>query len=162
MSYEFQQLYKRVCQSKIRTAEFLSELRGIVSPEQELSEAILEQEALKNWDTVQMLILGIQYFPSKIFTPILCSFLNDPQPEINLEDIVDVAFDIKDECLIEILSAKIYYELPGDDFHHFNRKCLQAIANIGGERAKKVIENAVVSSFEEIRNEALRLISKVS
>ena len=161
MSNKFQNLYRRGCNSALQTREFLDEIKTIDHVEEELLKAIDEQKNLQNWDYVQMLILGIQYFPSKIFTPVLCEFLRNPIDELNLEDVVDVAFGIKDENLVDCLGQALDYQMDGDDYQHFNRKCLQTLANIGGEKAIGLIALATKSPYEQIRLEATRLLAKI-
>lgn len=164
MYKNYRQLYQSYYSGQLTTSQFLKEIKSLYETydlSDDLVQSIYDQEKKQNWNCIQGLILGILSNPSKKFTTVLCHLLDNYKSVLNIEDIIDLLFDIKDEASVPSIIIALDYSVVGDDYYHFNRKCLQVLAEIGDEKAVSALKTALNNDRKEIKDEALRLLAKL-
>lgn len=160
MNSEFQSLYRKLCESEIFAPEFLSQVKTIGDFEFDLLNAIQERKNRKDWGNLCVLIWAVQQFPSPSFTPLLCDLLDNRASDDLLEAIADALFEISDERSVPSLLQALDYYVPGDDDHHFNKKCLYALSKIDTKKAvdgiKATLQEKTTGNFEDSPLEQMR------
>ena len=143
---------------EIEIDDFLQKISKIEGVEDQILIELEHYFEKRNWSTLQLLVLAAGEKLSSKYVEILCEILLEGSEHMNNEDIVVILDELEDEKAIPALSKAIQFEFEDDESHHLNLKCIDALANIGGDMAIDVIKNAVDSSFDEVKEMAQRYL----
>lgn len=158
---EFQHLYNQVCELKISTSEFLSQLKVLPDFSDDLLECLRVEFQRQNWSCLFKLIFAVQAFPNRKFTPVLTDLLDNHREHGYSENIADALFDIQDERSVPALVRALDYYEPGDDDRNVNKKLIFALARIGTKEAIEGLKIAAENSDEQIKTTAERELARL-
>lgn len=134
-NFRFNILYRQLCNEEISGTDYLDNLSLLKDClNEDLLEAIEDRKQFQDWETLCVLIWGIQRFPNEGFISPLCDLLENRYNDDLLEAVVDAFFEIGDQKAIPSLVKALTYEIPGDDDFNFNKKCLDAILKCGTKK----------------------------
>ena len=116
-----------------------------------------------DWGRFQTYVLAAYHQPDGPMAPILCAVL-DRWREIRpvyIEDIAEVLGLIRNPVAIDCLERAIRNEPEWDDAgHHFARKCVRSLAEIGTPAAVTALRRIARSDIAPIREEALEALKR--
>ena len=161
MNAKFHSLREQVCQERIRTSEFISQLKLLPDFSEDLLEGLRKELKEQNWSCLFKLIFAVQAFPNRKFTPILTFLLDNHRERGYSENIVDALFDINDEKEVPSLIRALDHYEPGDDDRHVNKKIIYALARIGTPEATRGLETAACNSDRKIKAAAERELARL-
>jgi hypothetical protein len=162
MNELFSQAYKKLCEEHQSVNDFLLMVRGIADLESNLLDALEEARTNEDWGCICKLLWVVERRPSRKFTLFLSDLLDNSRHDVFMEALVDALTLIKDERSVPSLLRALNYYVVGDDLaYHFNRKVIQALANIGTEDAIEGIRKALSDPREPIRAEAEKTLRAI-
>lgn len=158
---EFLRLYGQLGRSEIGIPAFLERLGSLEDDySEDLLRALEEQVGHRNWRMVDALIIPIHWRPSRIFTPVLCKLLDQHRSDVNIEDVAETLYVLRDERATPCVVAALNHFVPGDEDFHFNRKCIRTLCAIGTPEAIEVVNQMRDSPEDPIRDEAMRVLAR--
>ena len=140
---------------------FVELLREIPQKEKFICKYLRSERTARNYDILQSLVVAAVNYPSKKYVVPLCDLLYEFKEEMNNEDIVDTLYELQDESCIPVLSWASRKEIKGDHYHHFNRKCIEALFHIGTKDSVYALQSeANDNPFEESRRTAAEYLRR--
>ncbi len=157
----FEKIYGELKAGVFGIETFVEMLRRIPEKEKAICKYLCDERATANYDILQSLVVAAINYPSKKYVVPLCDLLYEFEEEMNNEDIVDALYELQDERCIPVLSWASRKEIKGDHYHHFNRKCIEALIHIGTKDSVDALQSeAIDNPFEESRRTAAEYLRR--
>ncbi len=139
--------------------EFLACVEQLHLTEAEIATALTSAFSIRDWSSLQALVIVCYERPSAIYAPTLCQILDEASEDMTNEDVVDVLDMIHEPSTVAALRRAADYDLPADEFHHLNRKCVYALGHIGTPEAEVALnEIAERIPYAEVKAAALQVL----
>lgn len=145
----------------IEILEFVGLAERLGMTDTEIVNALETGLKARDWEVLQALVLVCARRPSRSFTLVLCRILEEASKEMTNEDVADVLDMIRDPLSVQTLHRAASFDLPTDEFHNLNKKCVYALGHIASAEAEAALsEIAKQNRFAEVRQAASQVLQR--
>ncbi|GGK05310.1 hypothetical protein GCM10010123_38980 [Pilimelia anulata] len=132
--------------------ELLNQISSLRDVESCISEELAKAVDGRDWDSLEVLLWAAICHPCEAYAPVLERMLHRREPGVPVEDLIEVLGEIGSETSVVHLERAMYWRPEWDEFHSVAVKCIGALAAIGNESAKVVVETVSSTAPEVVRD----------
>ena len=114
-----------------------------------IAEGLRANRERADWYGFGLYVIAAQGHPSLSYTETLCAVLDEHQPLVNLEDVVDALDRSRDPAAIGCLRRAVAWVDDEDEFGQLPRKAVWALEGIGTPEAFAAIRETVTPDMPE-------------
>jgi hypothetical protein len=123
-----------------------------------LAQGLNDAEKTRDWRRFERLLTAAAAYPDRSYAPAIRRALALRDPEVPIEDALDVLAEIGDPGTLDVLREFAFADVDWDEFHHVNAKAIGAVKAIDTPEARDLLVDVALHGPEDVRYWAVQAL----